>query len=291
MKLAVFVRFVVVSLVCSLAAHAADFEGTIKWSFRGEITDPELKKQMAKMQQEMADPAKRAQMKAMMEDPQMQAMMAQNPQMKAAMEAQMKMAESAAAGNGGDLLSKLMPSSMTLRTKGGLTNLQIEGGAMPTEVLGRVDPPETTVIDRQACTFSRVPASRAKAETGKAAPKVTKTAFTNKIMGYTCQQYLVETEREGKKLSGVFWVTKEIPGLDASTLVRTELGEDDGLFIQGVDGVPLQVEMTTPQAKIVVLASTIMAGKIADSVFVVPTGFRETPYVPAPALVGPVVAE
>src|SRR5262249_47645484 len=78
---------------------AQNFEGTIKWSMKMEVTDPELKAKMADGQQKMNDPANQAKMKELqekMKDPQFKAMMENNPQMKAMME---KMNQGAASGD------------------------------------------------------------------------------------------------------------------------------------------------------------------------------------------------
>lgn len=266
-------------------AHAADFEGTITWSFKAEVTDPEMKAKMAEAQAQFSDPAKLAEMKAMLENPQMKAMMEQNPQMKAAMEAQIKMAEDAAAGKGGDMMSAMMPSGMTLKTKAGRTHMQLEGGVMPTEVIGRTEPPEATVIDRKARTFSRVPTDPAKASAEKAAHKVTKTAATAKILGYTCEQYLVETTQSGKPMTGVFWATDDISGLNAASLSQARLGGGGAdTFMSEINGIPLRMEMSLPQMKIQVEAVAVRAGAVPDSVFEIPAGFVEKP------LAGPAAA-
>lgn len=279
MKFAKLARVAVFTLVSALAAHAADFEGTLKWSFKAEITDIKMKQQMAEAQQQMADPAKLEQMKAMLENPEMKAMMEQNPQMRSAIEAQIKLAEDAAAGKGGgDMLSAMMPKGMTLQTKGGRSHMQTEGGAMPMEMVGRNAPPEATMIDRQARTFSRVPMDQAKTEAAKVGHKVTKTNATAKILGYTCEQYLVEVTKEGQKMTGVLWATDDIPGLNASALAQARLGGGDDAFMREIDGVPLRMDLTLPQMRLKMETTSVQAGTIPDSVFEIPAGFTEKPF-------------
>ncbi|MBC8010884.1 MAG: DUF4412 domain-containing protein [Burkholderiales bacterium] len=276
--------FGLVATLTVAVAHAADFEGTLKWSFKAEVTDPAMKQQMADAQAQLADPAKLAQMKAMLENPQMLAMMEQNPQMKSAIEAQIKLAEDAAAGKGGDMMSAMMPTGMTLKTKAGRTHMQLEGGMMPTEVIGRTQPPEATMIDRKARTFSRVPTDPAATSADKAAHKVTKTAATAKILGYTCEQYLVETTQSGKPMNGVFWATDDIPGLDAASLSQARLGGGGAdTFMNEIKGIPLRMEMSMPQMKIQVEAVAVREGVVPDSVFEIPAGFVEKPLAGAAA--------
>src|SRR5882724_6742543 len=89
-------------------AWSQNFEGTIRWSMKMEITDPKLKAQMAEAQQKMNHPATQAKMKEFqekMKDPKFKAMMESNAQMKAMME---KMTQ-----GGGDMMSNMMPKGMT----------------------------------------------------------------------------------------------------------------------------------------------------------------------------------
>jgi hypothetical protein len=278
-KLVRGLAFGVIALLSLPVARAADFEGSIQWSFKAEVTDPAMKAQMAQAQAQLADPAKLAEMKAMLENPQMKAMMEQNPEMKAAMEAQIKMAEDAVSGKGGgDIISAALPKAMTLKTKAGRTNMQLEGGMMPMEVIGRKEPAEAIKIDRKARTFSRLPSDKAKASAEQAAHKVTKTGATTKILGHTCEQYLVETTKDGKPLIGVFWATNDIPGLNAASLSQAGLsGGGTDAFMNEIDGVPLRIEMTLPQMTLQVEATAVRAGSVPDSVFEIPAGFAEKP--------------
>src|SRR5687767_11299156 len=76
-------------LLFSIVCFSQNFEGTIKWSMKSEITDPKMKAQMEEAQKKLNDPATQAQMKEMkekMNSPEMKAMMEKNPQMKQQME-------------------------------------------------------------------------------------------------------------------------------------------------------------------------------------------------------------
>ena len=278
-KLVRGLAFGVLAALSLPVARAADFEGSIQWSFKAEVTDPEMKKKMAEAQAQLADPAKLAEMKAMLENPQMKAMMEQNPEMKAAMEAQIKLAEDAASGkSGGDLISAALPKAMILKTKAGNTSMQLEGGMMPMEVISRKEPAESVKIDRKAKTFSRLPADKAKTSAEQAAHKVTKTGATTKILGHTCEQYLIETTKDGKTMVGVFWATNDIPGLNASSLSQAGLsGGGTDAFMREIDGVPLRMEMTLPEMTLKVDAVSVRAGAVPDSTFEIPAGFAEKP--------------
>lgn len=269
-----------IAFVCLVvvAARAERFEGTLKWTLNAQITDADLKAKMAETQKQMADPAKLAQMKAVLENPQMKAMMEQNPQMRAAMEAQIKMAEDAAAGKGGDMISAMMPKSMTLRTKAGKTHLSSEGGAMPMEVITLVDPPVSYWIDRKGRTYSKLPVDTANADSGKFHYTVKKAGGSAKILGYSCDEYVVEITSEGKVIHNRLWATNAIPGLDAKTFANTSLGGQEANYMKEIDGVPLKMEMTLPQMRITMQAVAVTSGSVPDSHFVVPEGFAEKPF-------------
>lgn len=282
MKLTRFFGSLALTCLVTFAARAADFEGTLKWSFSAEVTDVELKAKMAETQKEMADPAKLAQMKAMLENPQMKAMMEQNPQMRAAMEAQIKMAEDAAAGkDGGDMLTAMMPRSMSVRTKSGKSHMASEGGAMPMEIITLTEPPSSYWIDRKGRSFSKLPVEQPKADADKLKYKVTKGAGSTKILGYPCEEYLVEITQDRKVINNRLWATDDIPGLDAKALARARFGGQDANYLEEIKGVPLKMEMTMPQMRLTMQATAVTAGSVPDSVFALPEGFTEKPFNPA----------
>ncbi len=279
MKLIRFLGSLALSGFLAFTALAAEFEGTLKWSLGAEITDPEMKAQMEEARKQMADPAKLAQMNAMMESPQMQAAMEQNPQMRAALEMQIKLAEDAVAGRGGeDMISAMMPRSVTVRTKAGKSHMSTEGGPMPMEVISIPEPAAAFWIDRQARTFSRIPIEDAEAQAAQVDAKVTKGSGTTKILGYTCREFHVEIRQDDVTVRGVLWATTEIPGLDSKALAKARFGGQDAGYLKQVDGVPLKMEMTMPQMRITMQATEVNQGPVPDSLFVVPEGFAERPF-------------
>src|SRR5690349_8843934 len=97
-------------LISATATFGQNFEGTIKWTMKMDITDPAKKAQMEDAQKKMSDPATQAKMKeleAKMKDPQFKAMLESNPQMKAQIEKAMGAVQS------GDMNS-LMPKGMVI---------------------------------------------------------------------------------------------------------------------------------------------------------------------------------
>ena len=285
MKLTRLLSSLALSCLLAFAARAAEFEGTLKWTISTEITDPEMKAKMAESQKQMADPEKQAEMKAMRENPQVKAMMEQNPQMRAAMEAQAKMAEDAAAGKGGDMMTAMMPKAMTVRIKAGKSRMTTEGGATPMEVLTLPEPPVAYLIDRKGRSYSKLPteeAKQAKPDAEKPQYKVTKGTDSAKILGYACDEYLVEITQEGRTIHNRLWATDDIPGLDSKALAKARFGGQDAAYLAEVKGIPLKMEMTMPQMRMTMQATAVTPGKLSDAEFVVPEGFVEKPFAGMP---------
>src|SRR6187401_3528929 len=138
--------FFAVMLLSATLAKAQTFEGTIKWTFQSEITDPAEKKRMEDMENKM-------------EDPQFKKMMESNPQMKAQMEGMMK-----AMGSGGDM-SSMMPKNFMVEIKGGNTHAKMEGGIMGNmEILYLKDKNQSYQLNRADKTYSVLPPSDHKTE-------------------------------------------------------------------------------------------------------------------------------
>lgn len=257
------------SLFLVVTAHAQNFEGIIKWSFKMEITDPEAKAKMEAAQAKMSDPATQAKMKEMqakMEDPEFKKMMSANPQMKAQMDAMMKMMES------GDMNS-MMPKSMEVRVKDTNTLMKMEGGIMGgMEVLHLGDKSISYRIDRPSKSYSVLPANTHNDHQPEV--KVTKTSEKAKIQNYTCTKYIVESTVNGKTVQQFLWTTTEIKNFDMKNFA--ERGRHGASFyFDKVEGVPLKMEMKMPEGNMTMEAIEIKKQSLADSDFVIPAGFKE----------------
>lgn len=251
------------TIFCCLAisvCFAQNFEGTIKWSVKSEIIDPKMKAQMEEAQKKMSDPATQAQMKAMME---------QNPQMKAQMEAAMKM-------QGGGMNS-MMPTGFIIKTKNGNTLSIMEGGMMGgTETLYKRDKNETYLINAASKTYSRIAGGDHTGASTNTQVKVTKTSETQKILNYTCIKSVVTTTYDGMEVKQNIWATKEIKDFDLKGLSRQQVGRGQSMFYENIEGVPLKMEMVTPQMKMEMVVTEIKKGSLPASAFEIPAGYTET---------------
>ncbi len=260
--------------VVATQVSAQNFEGTIKWSMKMEITDPALKAKMAEGQQKMNDPATQAKMKEMqakMNDPQFKAMMENNPQMKAMME---KMAQ----GGGSDMMSNMMPKGMIIRIKDGNALTTMDGGMMAGDVLHLKDKNEAIRLDRQNKTYSIMtssngPGQRASEETK---PTVTKTSETMKILGYNCTKYVVVMTERGQSVTSNLWATTEIKDIDMKAFAKQRMGRGQSMIYEGVDGIPLKIESNMKEGTMVMEVTEIKKESLNATDFTIPSDYTET---------------
>jgi hypothetical protein len=268
-------------LICILSsfaifAHAQSFEGTIRWSFKCEIADPATKQKMEHAQSQMSDPKNQAQMKEMeekMKDPQFQQMMEQNPQLKAQME---KVVAGLKTGGG---IESMMPKAFVIKTKNGSSLTKIEGGMMESEILYLKEKDQKYSIHRDAKTFSTLSKSQNNGKEEKPQVKVTKTKETAKILNYTCTKYIVEsTATDGKsiKTPQFIWTTTEIKDIDQKSLANSSVGRGQNIMYDGIEGIPMRVEMKTKEMNMTMEVAEIIREKLSNSDFAIPLGFTET---------------
>jgi Domain of unknown function (DUF4412) len=259
-----------VLMLAAMSAWSQGFEGTIKWSMKMDITDPKMK---ADLDQKMHDPATQAKMKefeAQMNDPKMKAAMDANPQLKAQMETRKKAMES-----GG--MTGMMPSGFTVKMKGGNTLTIMEGG-MTQEVLHQKGKEQGIRLDRKNKTYSVLPTLASESNKGNkpAAPKITKTSETIKILDYTCTKYVVETQIvNGMPAKQNIWTTTDLKDFDLKGLARQRMGQGMALFYDGIDGVPLKMEMSMKEGNTVMEVTEIKKETLDAAEFTIPTDFKE----------------
>ena len=271
--------FAFVAGLLAAPLSAQDFEGTLRWTFAVEITDPAMKQQMADAQKQMADPDLQAKMKeaqAAMATPEMQAMMAQNPQMKAMMDQQLAMMNSVAAG-GGNPLANLFPKGVTVKAKGNDMLTVVEGGQAPSETLVMGATHTTYIINRNARTYSVLPPAKKSDAATQPVFTVGKTSAIAVIMGHDCAKYLVTSATGDTTTRYTVWAATDFKGFDSSSLSKLQRSQDSSAeFLCQIQGVPLKLEITSPQAKITMTAVSIKAESLPAAIFQVPAGFTAT---------------
>ncbi len=255
---------------------AQGFEGTIKWSMKMEITDPAMKAKMEEGQQKMNDPANQAKMKELqdkMNDPKFKAMMESNPAMKAQMENMMK----AQQGGGGDMMSNMMPKGFTVKMKDGNVLTIMEGGMMAGEMLRQKDKDQTVRLDRDKKTYMVMPSGGGgQGAASGPQPTVTKTSETMKILNYNCTKYVITMSERGQTITSNMWTTTDIKDIDVKAMAKQRVGRGQSLFYEGMEGVPLRIESSTPQGSTVMEVTEIKKESLNASDFTIPSDFTET---------------
>jgi hypothetical protein len=264
----------VFGLMCLVTAtlNGQGFEGTLKWSMKMEITDPKLKAQLEQAKKQMEDPAMQAQMKQAMEqmnDPKMKAMMDANPQLKAQMESTMKMMQGGGA-------TSMTPTGFLVKIKNGNTLSSSEGGAMQTEVLFRKDQDKSFMLDRKNKTYYVLPNDAEPDSPNKPVVKVTKTSEKTTILNYRCTKYVTTVTQNGRTIDQIFWTTTEINDFDLRSLAKQRVGRGQSIFYDGLEGVPLKIEMSMPEGKMNMEAILVKRESLSASDFEIPADFKET---------------
>ena len=271
------IRLLIAFVLLTNLVWAQDFEGTIKWSMKMDITDPKVKAQMAEAEAKMKDPATQAKMKEEMEkmnSPEMKKMMESNPQLKAQMEAIVKNMQ-------GGSINSLMPTGMILKTKNGNALSKVEGGVVGgMETLYQKGKNESYMINRESKTYSVVPHNESTAtSTHEQKVTVKKTTETQKILNYTCTKNIVTVTEGDHTINQIFWTTNELKGIDFKSISDQKSGKGrQAMYYKDLDGVPLKVEMTMPQGTMVMQVTEIKKETLPASDFEIPAGFTKTSF-------------
>ncbi len=259
--------------VATAPAWAQNFEGTIKWSMKMEITDPKAKAEMEEAQKKMNDPAVQAQMKQaldQMNDPKMKAMMDANPQMKAMMESKMKMMQ------GGDMMSNIMPKGWVMKMKDGNTLMSMDGGMMAGDMLHLKANDQTVRLNSKDKTYSVMPSGDGASTATQQQPTVTKTSETMKILNYNCTKYVITMSEHGQTMTTTMWTTTDIKGVDMKAMAKQRMGHGQSMFYSNVDGMPLRIEVGTPQGKMIMEVTDFKAETLNAADFTIPSDYKET---------------
>jgi len=264
--------FVLALLMSALTATSQSFEGTISWAVTGRLNDPKKQAELERMQKMAADPANQQRLKQMqdqMNSPEMKAMLDANPQMKQRMEMMMKAMQG---GGGGGVI----PKAFIMKYKNQNASTSMQGGIINLEMLYIASKKQAYQIDRSAKTYSPLNTTDSSRKSNMKRT-VTKTNESRKILGYTCTKYLVTLVGARDTIYQTFWTTTELKGIDWRSMANQTMGGGgQSFYAEGVNGIPLRMEMKTPQISMEMEANSIKKESLPDSDFVIPADFKET---------------
>ncbi|MCK6618604.1 MAG: DUF4412 domain-containing protein [Cyclobacteriaceae bacterium] len=241
-------------LICtSVLTQAQSFEGIITWTSKSDIKLSDEQVQQMK--------AAKKQLEAQMNNPEFKKQMDANPALKEMMEKQLKNLD----GMQGGGAINFMPEKMVTKVKG--KNTRSEMGT--TVFIYRGDQDKTWSVDTENKTYSEIKSTPSESTNGKLS--VTKTTETATINGYNCTKYLMNAEGSAMPPQWI-WVTKDIKDIDPALFKRSG---NENLFIKDIDGIPVKIEMNTPQGKMTMEMTELKRVKLPDSDFQIPAGYSK----------------
>jgi hypothetical protein len=153
----------------------------------------------------------------------------------------------------------------------------MEGGMMAgNETLYLKDKNQSYMINKTSKSYSLISHKDNSAGKMEADLKYTKTTETQKILNYTCTKTIVTVTDKGQSINQIYWTTNEIKDLDLKSLSGQSMNGKQSMFYEKLDGVPMKMEMITPQMKMVMQVTEIKKTPVANSSFEIPAGFTET---------------
>jgi hypothetical protein len=238
------------------AVCAEEFSGTMQWSARIDFLDSQVAAQV-----EMAQAAAK--------NPDMLALLLQNAQLRGMLEDKLGPLNT----NSG--AASFLPTGFIVTIKGPRALVKTQGGVVFREVLVLADKRLAYSLNRSARTYQKLPAA-ASVDISTVKTKVTRMQETVTLLGYVCQRYVVETDDAGAKSRFYVWATAGIQGLDAAVIKRltwsAAIGTD---FLDKIEGVPLKIDGTTPDAKFALAATRINVGAVDGALLALPAGFKQ----------------
>ena len=170
-----------------------------------------------------------------------------------------------------------MPSGFTVKMKAGNT-LTITEGGMTQEILHQKGKEQGIRLDRKNKTYSVLPTLASESNKGNkpVVPKITKTSETIKILDYVCTKYLVETQIvNGMPASQYIWTTTDLKDFDLKGLARQRMGQGMSMFYDGIEGVPLKMQMSMKEGNTIMEVTEIKRETLNDAEFMIPADFKE----------------
>ena len=170
-------------------------------------------------------------------------------------------------------MSSMMPSGFLFKVKGENTLTIMEGGMMPMEILHLKD--RSVRLDRKNKTFSEMPQGENPSGKSTAQVQVTKTNEKSTILNYNCTKYIAVVTDKGKTINQVYWTTTEIKDIDMKHLKKQRMSGGQPLLYEGIEGVPLKMEISMQEAKMVLEVMEIKKESLNSSDFTIPSDYKE----------------
>lgn len=187
-------------------------------------------------------------------------------------------------GGMADQMAGMMPTAYNYTIKGKNILMKMEGGmaSMMGDILINGEKSESYMVNHMQKTAFRMP--EAEEAQAVAKPKIEKLGDEITIAGYKCVKYKMETEtptpQGNMNMVQYMWVT------DALNIERPAkaIGNTSQMFIEGVDGFPLKMEMEIPMTggtMMVFEATEVKKEKISDDEFTFSSDYKVKDFDPS----------
>lgn len=108
---------------------------------------------------------------------------------------------------------------------------------------------------------------------------ISKTSEAATVLGYPCTKYVVESTLNDRPVKQVFWTTTAIRNFDLTPLTQQRLGSSgQAFYYEQIEGVPLKIEMTHPEGRMIFEAMEVKKEALPSSDFAIPAGFTEVEF-------------
>jgi hypothetical protein len=277
-KISILILILSVSFINSYAQKA--FEGTIKWAVKAEFADKAKAEELKKNIEAMNSPENQQKLKALeeqMKDPAFRAQLDANPAMKMQMEQGLAMMQALKQSPDLDPLSAMVPKNISIKTKDSNYIVQMEGGmaAAIGDILYLKKTNKKYSVNTSTKKYSVLPDKK---DSLSSKAKVTATNEYEKILEYKCRKYTVETIEKGKKYTQVVWASKEVKDFNINCFSDLKIGDNQsGIDFKKIEGVPLKMVITNEALIISLTTVELNKNAVDPSLFVIPKDYKEVP--------------
>ncbi len=273
------------------APAQGSFEGTLVFTIKTEITDPEMRRQTEEQMQkakatltgpEMEKSIREAE--AQLQSPEFKKQMEKNPELKKMVENQIaqlkKLRDEALANPASNPYDRANESRSIMKVKDG--NVLTSVGGMALEIMDakivtlcRKADNKCYQLDHERKTYSELGAESGQDYENEWTFKVTPVAGDSIVQGYACRKYLIEMVNKAEKqtMRGLVWATTAIQ-LPANNPAM--LGNPTAKAFSTIKGTPLHMEMDMgDKAKMIYSLESVKQEKLNAADFALPAGYRK----------------
>ena len=168
-------------------------------------------------------------------------------------------------------MNPVFPKGFTMQFGKNCYLLSTDGGILSVQMLWLSDKQQYYQINQTNKTYTLLPPdSTARKLPEQYRPVVTKTSETTTLLGYSCTKYIIRF-RSDSSFNQIYWATTTI---NIPSLKSLPGQSGQALYYEGMEGLPLKMELSSPQMRLVTAVTMIKKTALPDSLFVLPAGYK-----------------